>query len=258
MLEDKAKFEVHTGDLFEVLKGIPDQSVDFIFADPPYFLSNNGTSVKSGKRVSVNKGEWDKSSGFAIDRTFHKSWVELCLQKLSLSGSLAVSSTPHSTYKIGTAIEELGLRVLNEIIWFKPNAAPNLGRRHLTASHETLIWATRDGNRNYTFNYSEMRAGHFPNDKLKNEGKQMRNVWSIPTTPKKEKRLGGHPTQKPLALLERVILAFTNRGDLVLDPFCGSGTTGVAAVGLGRRFIGIDIVSEYTELASRRLGELID
>lgn len=258
MLEANGRYEVRTGDLFKVLQDVPNQSIDFIFADPPYFLSNNGTSVKSGKRVSVNKGDWDKSAGSTFDRLFHKSWLELCINKLSPPGSLVVSSTAHSTYKIGTAIEDLGLKVLNEIVWYKPNAAPNLGRRHLTASHETLIWATRQDNKQYTFNYNELKDGHFPEDKLKNENKQMRSVWSIPTTPGREKRLGGHPTQKPLALLERVIIALTAVDDIVLDPFCGSGTTGVAALRLGRRFVGIDIVSEYTEVAARRLEELID
>lgn len=256
MSDETKKWQVVSGDVFEKLKAVEDGSIDFVFSDPPYFLSNGGTSVKSGKRVSVDKGNWDKSNGYRSDKEFHKAWLSLCLSKLKPEGSLAVSTTHHSLFKIGSAIEELDMKVLNEIIWFKPNGAPNLGRRHLTASHETLIWATREGNRKYTFNYDLLREGSFPGDKLKNEGKQMRSVWDIPTAPKSEKKLGSHPTQKPLGLLSRVIIAFTNEDDLIMDPFCGSGTTGVAAVQSSRRFIGFEAQSDYVKLARRRIGEV--
>lgn len=249
-------WKVVSGDSFKKLRSLEDGSIDFVFSDPPYFLSNGGTSVKSGKRVSVDKGNWDKSKGYENDKAFHKAWLSLCLSKLKPEGSLVVSTTHHSLFKIGSAIEELGLKVLNEIIWYKPNGAPNLGRRHLTASHETLIWATRQDNRDYTFNYASLREGKFPGDQLKKDGKQMRSVWHIPTTPKSEKKFGSHPTQKPLNLLNRVILAFTNEGDLILDPFCGSGTTGVAAVIGNRSFIGFEAERKYTLLARKRIGEV--
>lgn len=249
-------WKVVSGDTFKKLKSLEDASIDFVFSDPPYFLSNGGTSVKSGKRVSVDKGKWDKSHGYDNDKEFHKAWLSLCLAKLKPEGSLVVSTTHHSLFKIGSAIEELEMNVLNEIIWFKPNGAPNIGRRHLTASHETLIWATRRGNRTYTFNYGLLREGSFPGDKLKKEGKQMRSVWHIPTTPLSEKQFGSHPTQKPLNLLSRVMIAFTNEGDIVLDPFCGSGTTGVAAVAANRRFIGFEADRDYVKLARKRIGEI--
>ena len=256
MSDPVQNWKVVSGDSFKKLKTLEDGSIDFVFSDPPYFLSNGGTSVKSGKRVSVDKGKWDKSNGYENDKEFHKAWLSLCLAKLKPGGSLVVSTTHHSLFKIGSAIEELDMNVLNEIIWFKPNGAPNLGRRHLTASHETLIWATRKGNREYTFNYSSLREGNYPEDKLKKDGKQMRSVWHIPTTPMSEKRFGSHPTQKPLNLLSRVIIAFTNQGDVVLDPFCGSGTTGVAAVAAKRRFIGFEAERDYVKLARKRIGEV--
>lgn len=256
MSNEAKKWKVVTGDSFKKLKTVEDGSIDFVFSDPPYFLSNGGTSVRSGKRVSVDKGNWDKSNGYQSDKEFHKAWLSLCLSKLKPNGSLVVSTTHHSLFKIGSAIEELEMKVLNEIIWFKPNGAPNLGRRHLTASHETLIWATREDNRKYTFNYDLLREGSFPGDKLKKEGRQMRSVWDIPTTPKSEKKFGSHPTQKPLSLLGRVVLAFTNEDDLILDPFCGSGTTGVAAVRTNRRFIGFEAERDYVKLARKRIGEV--
>jgi site-specific DNA-methyltransferase (adenine-specific) len=164
-----------------------------------------------------------------------------------------ISGTYHSIYKCGVALEELGFKVLNEIIWFKPNGAPNLAGRSFAASHETLIWASVSKKSKHTFNYLEMKHGDFSGDTLKNSDKQMRSVWSIPNTPQREKTLGRHPTQKPLALLERLILACTKPGDLVLDPFTGSGTTGVAAVKLGRSFIGFETEGEYSRLARRRI-----
>ena len=233
---------------------LPANSVDLVFADPPYNLSNGGTSVHSGKRVSVNKGDWDRSSGVGADFNFHLAWLEACKRILKKNGSLWVSGTYHSIFSCGYAMQILDYRILNDISWYKPNAAPNLGCRMFTASHETLIWASPSKNAKHTFNYAEMREGNFPNDFIKNPGKQMRSVWAISTPGKSEKEFGKHPTQKPLALLDRIILSSSNRGDLVLDPFCGSATTGVAALRNGRRFIGIDTEERYlSELAIPRL-----
>jgi site-specific DNA-methyltransferase (adenine-specific) len=165
-----------------------------------------------------------------------------------------ISGTYHSIYKCGVALEELGFRILNEIVWYKPNGAPNIGARNFAASHETLIWASLSSKAKHTFNYQEMKLGIFPGDKLKNPGKQMRSVWSIPNTPQREKTLGRHPTQKPLALLDRVLQACTKPGDLVLDPFAGSGTTGVAAVLHHRHFIGFETDEQFADLARRRIA----
>lgn len=230
------------------------ESVDMIFADPPYNLSNGGTSVHAGKRVSVNKGDWDKSIGPEEDFEFHRKWIESCRRVLKKDGTIWISGTYHSIYACGYALQLLNFRILNDIAWFKPNAAPNLGCRMFTASHETLIWASKTKKSKHTFNYKLMKEGDFSSDFIKKPGKQMRSIWSITTPAKSEKIFGKHPTQKPTTLLERIILASTNPGDLVLDPFAGSATTGVSAVNLGRKFIGIDSNAKYLEdLAIPRL-----
>jgi site-specific DNA-methyltransferase (adenine-specific) len=247
------EWKVSKTDCVTGLKKVEDSSIDFVFADPPYLLSNGGMTVSSGKQVLVNKGAWDTSNGFEADLEFHRNWISAVKPKLTPNGSIVISGTYHSIYKCGVALEELGFRILNEIIWFKPNGAPNIGARSFAASHETLIWASLNKKAKHTFNYLEMKHGNFPGDSLKNPGKQMRSVWSIPNTPQREKTFGRHPTQKPLALLERIILACTNPGELVLDPFVGSGTTGVAAVANGRNFLGFDIDGEFVTLAKERI-----
>lgn len=252
MVDDK-NWIVNTGDCISGLDSVSDGSVDFIFADPPYLLSNGGFSVSGGKQVSVNKGTWDASSGFEADLDFHRRWLRAVQPKMHANGSIVISGTYHSIYKCGVILEELGFRVLNEIVWFKPNGAPNIGARSFAASHETLIWASKAKKAKHKFNYLEMKHGDFPGDKLKNPGKQMRSVWSIPNTPKREKAFGKHPTQKPLALLERLILGCTDPDNLVLDPFCGSGTTGVAAISNGRRFIGFELDETYSNLSRKRI-----
>jgi site-specific DNA-methyltransferase (adenine-specific) len=228
------------GDALEILKQLPSDSVDLIFADPPYRLSNGGITVQSGRMVSVNKGEWDVSEGPTADFAFHEAWLAECHRVLEPNGTLWVSGTYHSIYMCGFAMQKLGYRILNEVSWFKPNAAPNLGRRMFTASHETLIWASKSPKSKHVFNYDAMREGEFGGDALKAPGKQMRSVWSIPPARASEKTFGRHPTQKPIDLLNRVVIASSNEGQLVLDPFCGSGTTGEAALVNRRRFIGID------------------
>jgi site-specific DNA-methyltransferase (adenine-specific) len=247
---------VKTADCIKGLRGIEDKTIDFVFADPPYLLSNGGFSVSGGKQVPVHKGEWDSSKGFDSDMDFHRSWITAIKPKLKSNGTLAVSGTYHSIYKCGVILEELGFRILNEIVWFKPNGAPNLGGRSFAASHETIIWASVERKARHTFNYLDMKKGRFPEDSIKKQDKQMRSVWSIPNTPAREKTHGKHPTQKPLALLERLVMACTKPGDVVLDPFAGSGTTGVAAVSLGRSFIGFENRSEYSTLARRRIRSI--
>lgn len=247
---------IYYGDSTEIMNGMAEESVDMIFADPPYNLSNDGFSVQSGKRVSVNKGDWDVSRGPELDFEFHMTWIEACKRVLKPNGSIWISGTYHSIFACGHALNLQSFRVLNDIAWFKPNASPNLSGRMFTASHETLIWASKSKKAKHLFNYDEMKNGDFPSDKLKNPGKQMRSVWSITSPKPGEKRHGKHPTQKPEALLNRIVAASTNPGDVVLDPFLGSGTTGVAAVNLGRKFIGIDQSKEYLdEIAIKRISE---
>jgi site-specific DNA-methyltransferase (adenine-specific) len=241
-------------DCLKILSLLPDNSIDTVFADPPYLLSNNGFTCQNGAMVSVNKGAWDKSKGLEQDIEFHDLWIAACKRVLKPNGTMWISGTYHSIYVCGYLLQKHDFHILNDIAWFKPNAAPNLSCRFFTASHETLIWARKDKKAKHTFNYNEMKNGSFPEDKLKKETTQMRSVWSIPTPRNSEKEFGKHPTQKPLALLERIIAASTNEHDIVLDPFCGSGTTGVACKNIGGRyFIGIEIDDNYFELAKSRL-----
>jgi len=254
-LELGAGCVLRLGDCLEVLRDIEPDSVDMVFADPPYNLSNDGFTCHAGRAVSVNKGEWDRSRGIEGDFEFHKAWIAACRRVLKPNGTIWISGTYHSIYTCGFALQLLGYHILNDICWFKPNASPNLSCRYFTASHETLIWARKSKKGKHTFNYESMKNGSFSGDMLKAPGKQMRSVWAIATPAPREKRHGKHPTQKPEALLERVILASTHEGDLVLDPFMGSGTAGVAAVRLGRRFIGVEKDEAFFRTAERRMRE---
>lgn len=249
-------FALYKGNCVDVLNQLPENSVDMIFADPPYNLSNGGFSVHAGRMVSVNKGDWDKSKGFKDDYDFHFRWMEACKRVLKPQGTLWVSGTYHSIYQCGHALQALDYHILNDISWFKPNAAPNLSCRFFTASHETIIWARKEKKSKHTFNYGLMKEGNWPEDPLKKPNLQMRSVWSIGTPKPAEKKYGKHPTQKPLDLLKRIVLASTNKGDIVLDPFAGSSTTGIASVMHGRKFIGIDMEEKYLELSKKRFNDL--
>ena len=249
-------FVLYKADSLEILKQLPENSVDMIFADPPYNLSNNGFSVHAGRRVSVNKGEWDKSKGFKDDYEFHHRWLEACKRVLKPEGTLWVSGTYHSIYQCGHALQSLGYHILNDISWFKPNASPNLSCRFFTASHETLIWARKDKKAKHTFNYDLMKNGNWPEDFLKKQNLQMRSVWSLLTPRKWEKKFGKHPTQKPIDLLKRIIMASTKEGGVVLDPFTGSSTTGIVAKALRRKFLGIDLEKKYLDLSIKRVAEI--
>jgi len=248
---------IYNNDCLEILSNIPENTIDMIFADPPYMLSNNGFTCQNGKMATVNKGKWDKSSGFEEDSIFHNAWIAACRRVLKPEGTIWISGTYHSIYQCGYLLQKNNFHILNDIAWFKPNASPNLSCRFFTASHETLLWAKKDKKAKHTFNYEAMKNGHFPEDKLKKEASQMRSVWSIPSPSRTEKELGKHPTQKPISLLKRIILASTKPDDIILDPFNGSGTTGSACLNIGERyFIGIEIEKEYCKLSAKNLKSL--
>jgi len=241
---------LYQADALKVLKELEPGSINMVFADPPYFLSNGGITCHSGEMVSVDKGDWDRSRGPEADHQFSMEWLKLCQKVLKPDGTIWVSGTHHIIYSIGFAMQKLGYRLLNDIIWYKRNAPPNLSCRYFTHSTEIVLWAARSEDARHTFNYDDM--------KRENGGKQMRNVWDILSPRREEKRFGKHPTQKPLALLERIVRASTTRGDVVLDPFCGSGTTGVACVRHDREFIGIDTSEDYLKLAAARIRAELD
>ena len=252
----KDNFVLYHGDSINILNQLAENSIDMIFADPPYNLSNGGFSVHAGRMVSVNKGYWDVSRGFQDDYAFHYRWLEACKRVLKPHGTLWVSGTYHSIYQCGHALQSLGYHILNDISWFKPNASPNLSCRFFTASHETIIWARKDKKAKHIFNYNLMKDGSWPEDKLKKPNLQMRSVWSLGTPKPEEKKYGKHPTQKPLDLLNRIVLASTNKGDVILDPFAGSSTTGIAAAINDRKFVGIDLEKKYLELSKKRFYDL--
>ena len=245
-------FRLYHGDSLEILKEIPSECVDMIFADPPYFLSNGGFTVHAGKMVSVNKGEWDKSQGYENDLASYDAWIKEAKRILKPNGTIWISGTYHSIYLCGYTLIANDYKILNDIAWHKPNAAPNLSGRYFAASHETLIWAAKSKKSKHTFNYDLMRNSEWPKDFIKNPGKQMRSVWAISTPCPAEKVHGKHPTQKPLNLLERVVLSSTKEGELILDPFTGSSTTGIAAHKWGRKFVGIDNNKDYLDLSIKR------
>ena len=242
---------LYCGDGLTLMADMPADSVDCIWTDPPYLLSNDGTTCVAGKRVSVNKGEWDRSDGIENDHEFNLAWLGECYRVLKPSGTIWVTGTLHIYLSVGMAMMQLGFRILNDITWEKTNPPPNLGCRCFAHSTETILWATKapKGSRHkYTFHYQEM--------KVENGGKQMKSVWQFPAAGRTEKKLGKHPTQKPVTLIERCLRASTNADDLVLDPFAGSASTGIAALSLGRRFVGCDIDPDYADLACRRLDAL--
>lgn len=228
----------------------PDGLFDMIFADPPYFLSNGGITCYSGKMVKVHKGDWDKSQGPAVDHAFHLEWIARCQKLLKPNGTLWVSGTQHIIYSVGYGMQQLGMRILNNITWVKPNPPPNLSCRFFTHATETLLWAAKTEKSKHRFNYDAMR-------KL-NAGKQMKSIWNVGIPTKEEKQFGKHPTQKPVALLERILLSCTVEGDLVFDPFAGSATTGVAATLLERPFIGCELDTDAIAISVKRLAKAVD
>lgn len=237
---------LYLSDTFDALGKMSPETVDMIFADPPYFLSNDGITCSSGKVVSVNKGDWDKIENLEEKHAFNRCWIGLCRRVLKQNGTLWISGTLHNVYSVGWALEQEGFKIINNITWQKTNPPPNLACRCFTHSTETILWAQKaDKNAKHYFDYERMKAV--------NGGKQMKDVWTGTLTPLIEKQFGKHPTQKPIYLLERIISASTREGDVVLDPFCGSSTTGVVCKQLDRKYIGIDRNPEYLQLSIRRL-----
>ena len=243
---DKDNFKLLYGDSLKLLKKIEPKSVDMIFADPPYFLSGDGITCSGGKMVSVNKGTWDEKVAISEKHKFNRKWIRLCKEVLKDNGTIWISGTMHNIYSIGMALEEEGFKIINNITWRKLNPPPNISCRAFVHSTETILWAKKAlKNNKHKFNYEVMRK--------MNGGKQMKDVWETALTKPSEKKYGKHPTQKPMELLEKIILASTDEGDLILDPFNGSGTTGVVAKKLNRKYIGIEKEKDYLDLTIRRL-----
>ena len=227
-----------------------DHRFDMVFADPPYFLSNNGLSIQSGKIVSVNKGNWDKSGGFDAVNEFNRQWLSLVKDKLKDNGTIWISGTMHNIFSIAQILQELDFKILNAVTWQKTNPPPNFSCRFFTHSTEQIIWARKMPKVPHYYNYELMKE--------LNGGKQMKDVWELPSIAPWEKKCGKHPTQKPLAVLTRAILASTKPNAWILDPFAGSSTTGIAANLLGRRYVGIDQEKQFLEISKKRRLEIED
>jgi site-specific DNA-methyltransferase (adenine-specific) len=240
-------FTLLKGDCIELLDQF-DFKFDMIFADPPYFLSNDGISVQSGKMVSVNKGEWDRSNGFEKDNEFNLNWLKACKEHLTENGTIWISGTFHNIFSVAQMLTELDYKILNCITWAKTNPPPNLSCRYFTHSTEFIIWARKSKKSSHFYNYELMRTI--------NGGTQMKDVWNLPAIAPWEKSCGKHPTQKPLALLTRIILASTEKNGWILDPFTGSSTTGIAANLANRRFLGIDQEEEFLTISKKRKLEI--
>ena len=242
---EEDNFTLLQGDSFKMLKRIEPKSIDMIFADPPYFLSGDGITCSGGKMVSVKKGNWDEKVSIKEKHLFNKKWIRLCKEVLKDNGTIWISGTMHNIYSIGMALEEEGFKIINNITWKKLNPPPNISCRFFVHSTETILWAKKDLKKaKHKFNYSLMRE--------LNGGKQMKDVWESSLTKPSEKKCGKHPTQKPMKILERIVLASTDEGDLILDPFNGSGTTGIVANRLNRKYIGIEKEKEFLDLTIRR------
>ncbi len=242
------------GDCIDVMSGLPEASVDMVFADPPYNLQLEGELLRPNNQSRVDgvDNDWDRFDTFAHYDKFTKDWLQACRRLLTPDGTLWVIGSYHNIYRVGATLQDLGYWILNDVIWQKTNPMPNFRGRRFTNAHEILIWCARDKESRYRFNYQAM--------KNLNDDLQMRSDWLLPlcTGPERLKKNGkkAHPTQKPEALLHRAVLAATEVGDLILDPFFGSGTTGAVAKKLGRRYLGIEQDANYVKLAEKRLAKV--
>lgn len=227
-----------------------DHKFDMIFADPPYFLSNNGLSIQNGKIVSVNKGKWDVSESIDFVNNFNRKWLELAREKMKDDATIWISGTMHNIFSVGQILTELGFKILNIITWQKSNPPPNFSCRYFTHSTEQIIWARKKSKTPHYFNYELM--------KQLNGDKQMKDIWKLPAIAPWEKSCTKHPTQKPLSILTRIILASTKPNAWILDPFAGSSTTGIAANLANRKYLGIDQETEFLEISKNRKLEIED
>lgn len=242
-------FNLLRGDTFELLPQF-EFKFDMIFADPPYFLSNGGISIQSGKVVCVDKGDWDKGMSPEEINEFNIKWISLCRDKLKDTGTIWISGTYHNIFSVANALISLGFKILNVITWAKTNPPPNISCRYFTYSTEFIIWARKSEKVPHYYNYDLMK--HINGDK------QMTDVWRLPAIASWEKSCGKHPTQKPLCVLSRIIMASTEPGAWILDPFAGSSTTGIAANLLERRYLGIEREKEFAEMSKARREEIED
>jgi modification methylase len=248
--------QVLRGDCLEVLKGLPSASVDMVFADPPYNLQLGGDLLRpDNSKVDAVDDDWDKFSDFAAYDAFTRAWLAECRRVLRPEGTIWVIGSYHNVFRLGTAIQDLGFWVLNDVVWRKSNPMPNFKGTRFTNAHETLIWAARSRDqKRYTFNYDALKAF--------NEDVQMRSDWTLALCTGEERIKGedgkkAHPTQKPEALLHRVLLSASRPGDVILDPFFGTGTTGAAAKRLGRHFIGVERDETYAKVAEDRIAAVV-
>ena len=250
MINSNLKNKILNGDSLKELKKIPSESFDLIFADPPYNLQLRNQLVRPDRsKVNAVNDKWDQFESFKTYDNFTIKWLEECKRILKKNGSIWVIGSYHNIFRVGAKIQDLGFWILNDVIWNKNNPMPNFKGTRFTNAHETLIWASKDKNSKYTFNYQSL--------KCLNDDLQMRSTWNLPICNGKErlkdKGKKVHSTQKPEALLYRILLASTNKNDLVLDPFLGSGTTAVVAKKLGRIFYGIEKEKKYFEAANKRI-----
>lgn len=239
------KLLLYNDDCLEILKKIKSDSIDLIFADPPYFLSNGGKSIRSGKVVSVNKGEWDKKENYEDITLFTKKWINECYKALKIGGSIWVSGTIHNIFDVKNAMDEVGFKIINIIVWHKSDPPPLIYKNKFRFSYELIIWASKGFN--HTFNYEDM---------FKINNAELEDVWTIPAVQMNEKKFGYHPTQKPEKLLERIIKSSSKEGETVLDPFMGSGTTCYVAKKLNRNYIGIEKEKKFFNISKRRIDSI--
>lgn len=242
-------FQLILGNSLSILKQIPDNSISIIITDPPYFLSNNGITCKSGKMVSVNKGKWDMKNSLDEIDEFNYIWLKESQRILKENGTIWVFGTSHNIFSVGYLMKKIGFKILNTITWVKKSPPPNLSCRFFTHSTEMLIWSKKNEKSKHYFNYQLMKEI--------NNGKQMKDVWEIGRTKKIEQKFGKHPTQKPEEIIERMVLSSSNEDDLILDMFCGSGTTGVVSIKNKRKFIGIDENENYLDLCKKRIQDVV-
>lgn len=233
---------LYNDDCIKVMKTLDSESIDMIFADPPYFLSNGGKSISSGKVVSVNKGEWDKKENYQNVQKFTFEWLNECYRLMKNKSSIWVTGTHHNIFDIKEKMDKIGFKIINVIIWKKLDPPPLIYKNKFKFSYEFVIWA--DKGHGHTFNYDTM----FNIDK-----EEMQDVWILPAVQMNEKKFGYHPTQKPECLLERIIKSSTISNQKVLDPFMGSGTTGLVAKKLKREFIGIEKEEKFYNIARKRI-----